>query len=346
MSGRRPQPTNLMIRGPAARHVLRPQDLKAPLPDREAIFSTGGFGARPAAQAALAAISSGIVQQVQKGYEKYVARWGDIVNHKYRHVYLVKTLVDWVNQVEVFFCPGLPQINDVYLWNNPDGSVSGDLNSICQSIVPQQIAPLLWEVTCEWSPLQHNRNDPTQEPPRPSGGDYTIDTYPQKDCNGNAIVNSAGFPYSGVVVPLSIQTFSLQRKVSIWSLAQNSQYSQIVNSDPIGIYGAGQVKNMIRWRMDWTPAGVAYFVLDITAHFHPWPNGWQLQLIDQGPFYISFGTGPGTTDEPKAPTDKQGNILPSVLLDGTGYKLDMGNDPVWNNFTVLNSAPVGWLLQF
>lgn len=233
-----------------------------------------------------------------------------------RSIEFIMQAADGENERNILQSPGVPARLDPWTW---DGEV--DIMSRCRRVTAHEINAVknYWRLRAEYSskmPDQDEQHlDPVDRTPRWSWSSRTIEHSPTKDAAGTLIAASNGQPFF-ITVPVTIPILTIKRYRNSFSGQDILDYTNTVNNT--AFWGAAQdealMSNITAEQVD--VEGKRLWQVTYTIDFKIGdfaPKGWQLELLDQGTYYISGGNKYSFTDE-------QGNPISGNLDGSTGNK--------------------------
>lgn len=267
--------------------------------------------------------------------EIWNGRTGEVTAKKYQRAYVrtFRILTDsrLDGPVTILASRLLPRLGTLYI--EPSGRVDFGVSLKHKKCKIDQSEPLAWEVSCEYdnepadpekSQEQESKDensdkqadDPNDRFTEVSFSFHQFQKAIQKDLDGKAIANSAGAPFNPPVeIDDSRPVITVKRNEAAFNFGVAGGFKDCVNAGGYMGYGAGQVKlfnisatrkyaeNKISW--------------EVSYEFHVRPEGWQLQLLDQG-----FWELPAAGQEAANRDFKDNNVLQHpMLLDGNGKRL-------------------------
>lgn len=133
--------------------------------------------------------------------------------------------------------PSLPREGDRHPSN---------VNFICKSTNVEQVSVNFYTATCTYESPNFEVGDDTTNP-LSIPADITFSTVvseeeTQNDIFGNALVNSAGSPFTGVTMEITDMAISIAKNVGSFNPTAMQYYNGSVNSDAFLGYAAGQIK--------------------------------------------------------------------------------------------------------
>lgn len=207
------------------------------------------------------------------------------VDASHTATYVVEMDNEDQTQPSVLATPGVPAIGQ------PSLIIEG---GYCVSRECTEIAPLIWEVACEFSNAIGGSEEPDDTPPwdRTPKWEWGFETveepllYDAQD-DTKAIRNSAGEPLPPVTVPVALPVLTIQRTELTFSGQRILDYVNHVNSAEFWGAAAGQALMSGIDASQTTIQGVKAWEVSYTIKFKMDTHGWDLRLLDQGTYYWS-----------------------------------------------------------
>lgn len=135
------------------------------------------------------------------------------------------------------------------------------------------------------------RNDPLSEPWKKRGSTNKVQEEVRTDKDGNAILNSAKEPITGLMRTLSRPTIEIEGNVAWLNVNYLTSLVGAVNSKTFWGYPARQVM-LADFSWEKVLAIGSYFYYTIRFVFEIDRRGWDLPILDQGNMVLIPGTNP------------------------------------------------------
>lgn len=228
------------------------------------------------------------------------------------------------DELDVFEQPAIPNIGAPY---DLPLSTRGALVCVRQRI--ERLAPLLWEVVCQYdtqlpSEFLGETTRPLLQPPRISWSGSHYLEYKREDVNGKEFVDAAGTPMENLPPqeqPLLICHY--ERNELFFNAYLFLDYVKTVNAGVFGAFSAGfcKLENITGTPEYWQGQSFCKVVYEIHIRRDPWNP---TRILNQGPFALENIYTAGTTFTTKrVPVkDEFGNRAGRPMpLKADGYQL-------------------------
>lgn len=250
----------------------------------------------------------------------------------------------------------IPAIKEAYAFG-PD---EYDAHALCVKASPEQEAPKIWRVDCEWTTNTSQYANPLDEPPQVSGsarGDGQ-EAFLEDVETLDAVLNSAHCPYQEqptrrksketltVTVNKPCRTGVPTDDPRTWAF----QYVCKLNNANWNGYGEGAVMcTGISWTKESAmvagavPPLVSYYKITYDFEIDE-PDRWVIRTLDQGFKSIAQPPLANAGEIVNIKDDNDEDIAEPMLLDGNGDVLDADADAVfleWNAYFKVDFSTLG-----
>lgn len=191
-----------------------------------------------------------------------------------------------------------------------------------------------WRVTCDYA----GQGDPLNEPPVIDWSGARYQETSQRDINDRPFTNSAGDPFeSGFTRDRSRLDLRIERNVLTFNPLEWLPFIDTLNELPFleGRYPPGygpricklsQVSARLMWAENYpNNLDPYYYRLNVLIEIDP--RGWDVEMLDAG--YRRLVDVGGGVFEPLQKIEHHGLAGHIMLLDGAGFELARGDDPVF-----------------
>jgi hypothetical protein len=233
-----------------------------------------------------------------------------------------------VGQVAILSVPGVPRRGDVFACE--DGTFDSGARCTEVSCRPTPEAPWRWEVTAKYSTDASSTeviDNPLLRPSRQSWDDAEATEVAEEDRDGNAVVNSAGDAFDPPrQKQVSWSVLTVVKNQAEYDHMEMLQYKNKVNAELwFGVPpGWAKVKKISGKDND----DNGFYYWEVTYVIEIKEGGWGEQILDQG--YREYNeAGDGWK---YILNDTGSQVTRPALLDGFGYELAKGEDPVFLEF--------------
>ncbi len=270
--------------------------------------------------------------------------------------FLVECSKDNEGMLTALSCPDLPNYGDTY------AAIVGGLETESDALLLVKSRRVsqhdnhrrLWRVDIGYdsaalNPLRQAVDPRDRLPPIKRGRERFKEGL-EVDLVGNAIVNSAGVPFSAIETDASVRVLEIHRNLPDADENFFDDFEDLVNTEPVTIddgYGSGTPYDVGRVKVhEITQEGEAFennirfFPTRLVLHIKPLkddrPNPWRLRLLNQGEEYFDAAAGvlrrvPEANGRGTRPQllDDDGGLIPRNPVTGAFLA-----DPTYSTFII------------
>lgn len=276
-----------------------------------------------------------VINCVEVGQGRRRGKWSDRYEIEYVRAFRVTTDTATMDPqtvrllAEAFVGTGLPGQQKLPQRWDPHPADGGIL--VTEVEAEEQQDSFRWIFTVRYASgasIQNRQNyDPTLEAPVATFSQEDWEEALQEDAGGNAIVNSAGGYFDPPPTARRVRiVMTLVQNQASYDPDEAAQFTNTLNKLPF--LGAAVGSVFLRSIQTSGPKTAkndrVYWPVTYTFCFADKPEQWQFRPLDAGKFYLKKVNGVFVQQRF---TDFAGRLMQDGLLDGSGGKLEEGDDP-------------------